>query len=222
MLNSRPRWINSHTFFKVVLKFQKKLNLTTENNANRQTGCVPRDPTLLNRRTEGKRIGRPCRLAPEKEPPSSPGPTGSPAPAVALASGVTSARLPPQKMAALSNVRWLTRVRPGTCWAEGGRESRGFAWSFQKRARSARCKGSGCPGSDLVSVAGGGRRSDPRGMERSGNLGSGSRRFSEPGTLEFGVALAHPGRAPGFPLPPCLLLTPASALAPSLLASLTG
>lgn len=129
-------------------------------------------------------------------------------------------------MAALSNVRWLTRVRPGTRWAEGGRKNRGFVRGFQKKARSSRCKGPRCPRSDLVSVAGGARRSELRGMERSRNI-YGSRRFTEPGTLESGFVLAHPSlsppcRSPAFPLPTSLPLTPTSAPAPSLLAPLTG
>lgn len=125
-------------------------------------------------------------------------------------------------MAALSSVRWLTRVRPGTCWAEGGWESGGFVRSFQKKARSARCKGSEYPRSDLVFVAGGGRRSEPRRLERSPNIGYGSRRFTDPGTLEPGFTLVYPCRSPGFSLPISLPLTPASAPVPSPLAPLTG
>lgn len=158
----------------------------------------------------------------EKERPSSPGPTGSPVPMVAIASCVTSCATPSAEDGSAEQCPLADPSEAGDVLGRGWVESGGFVRSFQKKARSARCKGSGCPRSDLVSVAGGGRRSEPRRLERSRNIGYGSRCFTEPGTLEPGFALVHPCRSPGFPLPIFLPLTPASAPAPSPLAPLTG
>lgn len=113
-------------------------------------------------------------------------------------------RLPAKNMAALSSVRWLTRVRPGSRPGEeraGGR--RAFTlltavfwiWGLQTRL-------TGC-----VSVAGAGRRPEPRGMERPVYFGRGALRLAEPGKLKARSGLAPTPITPHL-RPPGLLLLP--------------
>jgi hypothetical protein len=126
----------------------------------------------------------------------------------APASGVTSRATSRSEH---GGAEWCPLADPSE--ARGHSEQGGGWWSggfvLLKRARSRQCLGSSGPRSDLialcVSVAGGGGRPVPRGMEKSEYLGHGAGRFAESGTRESGSGLTHAPVSPrsffGFFLP---------------------
>lgn len=112
-------------------------------------------------------------------------------------------------MAALSGVRWLTRVRTGT--RRGGWEGGLFVAGSLKYSRS---EG---PRPDLKGVcvcAGAGRRPEPRSMEEPEYLGRGASRLPEPGKRKSCSVLPTPLTPPLLVSPrPATTAAPAPALA---------
>lgn len=110
-------------------------------------------------------------------------------------------RLPAENMAALSCARWLTRVRPGSRSRGGGL---GFGGVLLGSLQNSTPYLTGL----CVSVAGAGRRPDPRGMEGPVHLRCCARHLARPGKSKAPrVSTITPTPSPE-PLPPPPTPTP--------------